>query len=170
MASDILVQIVDENDNPIGLSSVPDSRARGLITRISRVMVENSKGDKVLLQQRSHDNKLRPGCWDNSAAGHVDAGEDYLIAAKREMLEEIGINADGLEKIGKFYTSFKTDSFKLNQFNTVYKYKYDQTPKKLQKSEVSEVKWFSINDLKNLVSKTPELCTIGLIEVVRRYY
>ncbi|MFM2381971.1 MAG: hypothetical protein RLZZ76_738 [Candidatus Parcubacteria bacterium] len=32
-----------------------------------------------------------PGRWDNSAAGHVDAGEDYSRAVLREAEEEIGV-------------------------------------------------------------------------------
>ena len=32
-----------------------------------------------------------PGVWDSSAAGHVDAGEDYDEAALRELEEELGV-------------------------------------------------------------------------------
>ena len=31
-----------------------------------------------------------PGCWDSSCSGHVDAGEDYVAAARRELGEELG--------------------------------------------------------------------------------
>ena len=37
---------------------------------------------------------LNKGLWDTSAAGHVDAGEDYTPAAIRETQEELGINIE----------------------------------------------------------------------------
>jgi len=38
---------------------------------------------------------MNPNCWDSSAAGHVDAGEDYLACAIRELEEELGIVVPG---------------------------------------------------------------------------
>ena len=32
-----------------------------------------------------------PGVWDSSVSGHLDSGEGYLSAARREMVEEMGI-------------------------------------------------------------------------------
>jgi isopentenyldiphosphate isomerase len=133
-------------------------------------MVEDESGNNVLLQKRSLNNQLYPGRWDNSAAGHVDDGEDYLTAAKRELFEEIGIKTDDLVEVGKYYNSTKAGDFTLNQFNKVYKFVTKDTPCKLQKKEVSEVKWFSIIELKKLVKESPELCTNGVIEVVERFY
>jgi 16S rRNA (adenine1518-N6/adenine1519-N6)-dimethyltransferase len=48
------------------------------------------------LQKRSIWKDRNPGIWDSSAAGHVDSGEDYLTAARRELREELGIEAPEL--------------------------------------------------------------------------
>jgi 8-oxo-dGTP pyrophosphatase MutT (NUDIX family) len=44
---------------------------------------------------------MNPGVWDSSVSGHLDACEDYLQAAVRELGEEIGIaaKAEDLERI-----------------------------------------------------------------------
>src|SRR5579884_2172339 len=118
--SKALIQIVDENDNPVGVASLEESQSKGLIQQISRVMVEDEKGN-ILLQKRAAHKKLFPGRWDNSAAGHVDEGEDYVKAAFREMAEEIGLRNVQLKEAAYFYTSFTFKDMKLNQFQRVYK-------------------------------------------------
>jgi 16S rRNA (adenine1518-N6/adenine1519-N6)-dimethyltransferase len=54
--------------------------------------VFNKHGD-LWLQRRSHLKDVHPLTWDSSAAGHLDAGEDYATCAARELQEEIGISA-----------------------------------------------------------------------------
>lgn len=168
MSSADFITIVDEHDNVVGSATISEARAEGKIHRISRVMVENSKGD-ILLQKRDSSRPTWPNCWDNSAAGHVDVGEDYLEAAKRELFEEIGIKADELEEVGTYYNDHQFKHHHMRRFNRVYKYKTDETPTNLQAEEVSEVKWFSLVEVKKLVEK-PDQVTDGLVDVIKRYY
>lgn len=81
MAKD-LIQIVDENDNVIGTADRLEAHRSGKIHRISRVTLENDRG-QVLVQLRSNNVDDFPGYLDHAAGGHVDVGEDYLTAAKR---------------------------------------------------------------------------------------
>ena len=57
---------------------------------------------KILLQKRALTKKVFPGIWDISVAGHIGAGEAILEGAKREVLEEIGLDLTDTElvKIG----------------------------------------------------------------------
>ena len=57
---------------------------------------------KILLQKRALTKKVFPGIWDISVAGHIGAGEEILEGAKREILEEIGLELQekDLIKIG----------------------------------------------------------------------
>lgn len=163
-----LIQIVDTEDQPIGTASIGKAQKDGLIHRIVRIMVENSKG-KILLQKRA--NKVTwPNCWDNSAAGHVDAGEDYLEAAKRELFEEIGLDGQDLTEIGKYYTDAVYQGRMLKRFNMVYKLVTEETPSQLNPIEVTEVAWFTIEDTKKLIKTSPERVTDGLRDVINRYY
>lgn len=163
------IQIVDENDNPVGQSDMFEAHEKGLIHRVVRIMVENEKGE-VLLQKRSPKMKRWPNCWDNSAAGHVDVGEDYLTAAKRELSEELGISNVTLEEVDTYFTDIKLGDATLKRFNRLYKVKIDYTPHKLQASEVTEVKWLSLDEVKKLIEQEPELVTDGLHDVIKNYY
>jgi isopentenyldiphosphate isomerase len=168
--SEPLIQIVDEHDRPIGVASIEEAQNEGLIQQISRVMVEDENGN-ILLQKRAGHKRLFPNRWDNSVAGHVDEGEDYLKAAFREMEEEIGLNGVELQEIGYFYTSFMFNHMKLNQFQRIYKTVISQdTGFKLDPDEVSEVKWFTKAELRDLLATQSDSLTVGLAETLKRFY
>lgn len=163
-----LIQIVDAEDKPIGVASMSEAQEKGLIHRIVRIMVENSDG-KILLQKRA--NKMTwPNCWDNSAAGHVDEGEDYLGAARRELFEEIGLDGQDLTEVGKYYSDAVYQGRILKRFNMVYKLVAEETPSQLNPIEVTEVAWFTVENAKKLIKTSPELVTDGLHDVINRYY
>jgi isopentenyl-diphosphate delta-isomerase type 1 len=168
MALTDLILVVDEQDNPIGNETMEKVREQGLIHRIARIMVEDPSG-RLLLQKRTA-KLLWPNCWDNSAAGHVDANEDYLTAAKRELFEEIGIKASELEELGIYFTDTTQGTNTLKRFNAVYRLVTDSAPTDVQNDEVAEVKWFTRNEIRDLIQKHPDQVTDGLIDVMQRYY
>lgn len=85
-----LFDIVDEHDQVIGQAERGIVHAAGLRHRAAHVLVFNSAGE-LLVQRRALGKDSAPGCWDTSAAGHLDAGEDYAAAALRELSEELGV-------------------------------------------------------------------------------
>jgi isopentenyldiphosphate isomerase len=90
--NDELFDIVDDRDRVIG--QAPRSACHGnpaLVHRVAHVLVVNGRGE-LLLQKRSANKDIQPGKWDTSVGGHLDPGEDYLTAARREMAEEIGVS------------------------------------------------------------------------------
>lgn len=83
--------IVDSNDQVVGqaLRSECHGNPR-LVHRVAHVLVFDGR-QRLLLQKRSGNKDIQPGKWDTSVGGHLDPGEDYLAAARREMAEELGI-------------------------------------------------------------------------------
>ncbi|MDG7011154.1 MAG: NUDIX domain-containing protein [Nitrososphaerota archaeon] len=92
MAREEKVDLVDESDRVIGVTTVGECLSGGLLHRAVAVVVSRPDG-KVLLQLRSKKDLWHPGRWTLSCTGHVRKGESYEEAASRELEEEIGIRA-----------------------------------------------------------------------------
>jgi len=86
---DELFDVVDLDDRVIGHAPRSEVHARKLLHRAIHVLVHNPDGH-LFLHRRSPAKDTFPGCWDSSCSGHVDAGEDYPAAARRELVEELG--------------------------------------------------------------------------------
>jgi 8-oxo-dGTP pyrophosphatase MutT (NUDIX family) len=87
-----MVDVVDRDDRVIDVVTRAEMRKRRLRHRAVFVLVRNSAGE-VLIHKRSESKDLWPGWWDVAIGGVVGAGESYDAAAKRELLEEAGIDA-----------------------------------------------------------------------------
>ena len=164
------ILIVDEHDSPIGEASMDEAHAKGLFHRIARVIVEDEAGN-LLLQKRAQGMSLYPGAWAQSAAGHVDAGESTDDAAGRELSEEVGLIAE-LEYLGNYVTQTTYEDRTINRFNHVYRAMVDsrQTSFNLQPEEVTEVRWFTVDQVKELIKDHPGQVTDGIIDMVNRFY
>ena len=64
------IVFVDKNDNVIGSGTREEALQKGIIRRIVRIFLFNSKGE-LLIQKRSSNVRL-PGKWVQSVGGHVD--------------------------------------------------------------------------------------------------
>src|SRR5512142_3513849 len=60
---------------------------------IPRTAIFLRSGDSYLLLKGSQAKKIWPGRY-NGIGGHIDRGEDVIASAKRELLEETGLEAD----------------------------------------------------------------------------
>jgi len=98
--------VVDGQDKLKGAAPRSQVHANNLLHRAVHILVFNRLGE-VFLQMRSHSKDRHPLAWDLSAAGHVNAGEEYDQTAERELCEELGIKIP-LEKVEKLTASEKT--------------------------------------------------------------
>ncbi|MCD7909782.1 MAG: NUDIX domain-containing protein [Clostridium sp.] len=117
------------------------------------VVRKNSSGGwDVLLQKRSQSKDSNPGCYDISSAGHIQAGDDFLPAALRELKEELSIQArpEQLEFIGyhRGYREavFNGNMFKDNEISAIYIYREPIDIRKLdlQEEELESVMWMDL--------------------------
>lgn len=101
--------VVDEQDRVIGRESRGVVHATGLRHRAVHIFVFNGRGE-LFLQKRSMWKDKHPRKWDSSAAGHLDSGEEYMAAARRELREELGVDPDraSLREIGALSPSEMT--------------------------------------------------------------
>ena len=89
-----------------------------------------------------------PSLWDAPSAGHVSAGEELKSACVRETKEELGL----ITKPEDFIFLKEVLSQKVWELGQVYLLKIKYTNNfVLQQEEVEEVKWFGLEDFKDLL-------------------
>ena len=134
--------VVDEDDNVIGKASREECHASNrLIHRSVYIFILNSKNE-LFIQRRSLNKDLYPGYYTGSATGHVDFGEDYDEAARRELKEELGIDAP-LERLCKF----KSFSDIEREISALYLCRYDG-PINFDREEISEGVFLTVEEIK----------------------
>ena len=124
---------------------------------------ENQNCDfEVLLQKRSEDKDSFPGCYDISAAGHIDAGENVDIAAVRELYEELGIKAEVsdlryfMTHLGLEDTQYYGKRFFNREFAKVYYFDGKDIADgdiKIQESEVDSVMWVDYDECTRMIEE-----------------
>ena len=140
--------IVDENDNVIGKASRNECHKKGLLHRASHILILNSE-EKILFQKRSMEKDLYPGWWIDSAAGHLDSGEDYESAVHRELKEELGIDTNLVYLFSK-RKRWEGDGKIDNEVIKVFGGKHNG-PFNIEKSEVDFVKFLSLQEAIHLM-------------------
>ena len=176
------LDVVDENGIPTG-ETVERSiaHAKGIRHRTSHVWLlrRRSEGVEVLLQKRSDNKDSFPGKFDTSSAGHIQAGDEPLESALRELKEELGISAtpEQLHFAGTFPISFAKEfhgkMFRDEEIAFVYIYREPVNIAELvlQTEEVEEVQWFDLEEVYEQCGKRREIFCVpeGGLGVVRRY-
>ena len=150
MVKEELFDVVDSEDRVIRSETRANVHSNGLFHRAVHIFVFNAAGE-LFLQKRSMSKDSAPGKWVSSCSGHVDSGEDYGCAARRELGEEIGLyDPEQLEPV------FKESACKAtgNEFVLVYRC-LSEGPFGLDPEEVSGGKWISLDDLNRWVDDRP---------------
>lgn len=142
------MELVDKFDNkrqPLNKTAERHENVDGEYRQSVHTWIQNSKGE-FLIQKRSPNKKAFQNMW-SQTGGAVDSGENTLHAALRECKEELGIdiNSDKMELILSFKRS--------HDFVDVWLAKQDIDISKLvlQEDEVSEAKWATVDDIRDLM-------------------
>ncbi|WP_245987421.1 NUDIX hydrolase [Cohnella lupini] len=104
-----MFDVYDERGNWTGTAERGEVHAKGLwhhtvhcwLVRFDENAVGgNGRRARILIQQRSDNKDTNPGCFDITAAGHLEAGETPE-AVVRELEEELGVRV-GFEELADF--------------------------------------------------------------------
>ena len=153
-----IFDICDENGNPTGKTvERTEAHRLGICHRTAHTWIVRIVDGRyqVLLQKRSADKDSFPGRFDTSSAGHVQAGDEPLSSALRELSEELGISASSsdLGFAGTFRIHYEKEfhgkMFKDNEIAFVYVYEkpVDEKALLLQKEEVECVEWLDMEEV-----------------------
>jgi len=155
--------VVDKNDNVIGRASRSECHRRGLIHRSVYIIVLNDRGE-IFLQKRSMNKDLYPGYYACSATGHVEYGESYEEAAKRELKEELGIETP-LKEICKFKCFSETE----REISALY-ICHHNGPFKLNSEEISDGEFLKIDQIKRALESGEKKFAYGSILALKEFF
>jgi 16S rRNA (adenine1518-N6/adenine1519-N6)-dimethyltransferase len=154
--------VVDERDQVIGDSPRATVHANNLLHRAVHILLFNGAGE-LFLQKRSRLKDRHPNVWDSSAAGHVDAGEEYDEAARRELDEELGVSAE-LERIVKLPASDNTGQ----EFIWLYRGRHEG-PFRLARREIDHGQFFPPDVVTAWLKARPGDFAPGFVECWNAY-
>lgn len=141
------VILVDELDNAIGTMEKMEAHEKGLLHRAFSVFIFNSKG-QLLLQQRALSKYHSAGLWTNTCCSHPRPNENTLDAAKRRLIEEMGLACEVEHKTSFIYKTNFDNGLIEHEFDHVFFGACDTNPV-INKEEVESFIWV---DVKNLIS------------------
>lgn len=161
-----LVDIVDDDNNIVATVTRGKMRQEHLPHRASYIAVCNYAG-RFLVEVRTLAKDYAPGLFDAVVGGVMQHGEDEVLSAKRELFEEVGIDADKVS----FYDLLPYKIIGKSGRRFFYGYLYlvmcDVITKR-QMSEVSGIMWLTYEELLKLEDSCTYDSVVAIKEIVKR--
>jgi len=146
-----LIPVVNESDEIIGYKNRDEIQSND-IYRVSALWITNSQNE-ILLAKRHHTKKNNPNKWGPAVSGTVEKNETYKVNIIKEANEELGLV--------KIKPKIGPKTFNGNQhlhFTQWYSLKINKKISEftIQENEVEEIKWFTLEVLKQNLKTNPE--------------
>ncbi|RQO34476.1 isopentenyl-diphosphate delta-isomerase [Chryseobacterium sp. KBW03] len=161
------VVLVNPEDEVMGLMEKQQAHINGLLHRAFSVFLFNNKGE-MLLQKRASGKYHSPNQWTNAVCSHPRAGETYEEGAVRRLKEELGIEAELSEKFNFIYKADVGGGLWEHELDHVFVGNHE-ADFNLNKDEVEEVRFISIEDLDKEISEHPENFTEWFKIILEEY-
>jgi len=151
------ILLVDEDNNPIGTGEKMDVHRRGVLHRCFSILAYNSNRE-LLLQKRAATKYHCPGLWSNACCSHPRPGEHLILAARRRLKEEMGIDAAVREMGVEFIYKVKLGDLYEHKYDHVLFCNFDGDPRP-DPQEADDWKWMAFADLRQDMKSNPEIYT-----------
>lgn len=163
---DELMDVVDRNDRVVGQQNrsrfYEDKSSNG---RVINAFIVNKQG-QLWIPRRSAHKRLFPLHLDVSCGGHVQSGECYETAFRREVAEELNLEVEHVD--WHLIGHLSPYDFSVSMFMNVYEIRSDETPK-WNPNDFIESFWLRPLDVLERIQKGD--CAKGdLSFLVRRFY
>ncbi|CAD7796470.1 Isopentenyl-diphosphate Delta-isomerase [Chryseobacterium aquaeductus] len=161
------VVLVNSKDDVLGLMEKQQAHINGLLHRAFSVFLFNDKGE-MLLQKRASAKYHSPNQWTNAVCSHPRNGETYIDGAKRRLKEELGIETALSEKFNFIYKADVGCGLWEHELDYVFTGKYNEDFH-LNKNEVEEVRYISMQNLDQEIAQHPEQFTEWFKIILEEY-
>ena len=163
---DEYLDVVNEKDEVVGreLRSVIYAAKRSDF-RVVNVFLKNFEG-RLWIPRRTATKKIFPLALDISAAGHVESGETYEEAMKREVMEELSIDTDTVHVKTLGIATPQADG--TSAFQKVYEIESDEVPK-FNTDDFVEYYWLTPREVVDRVAGG-DTSKDDLPKLVRKFY
>jgi isopentenyldiphosphate isomerase len=162
---DELLDIVNDEDVVIGQKMRSTVHQLGLQHRGVHVFVFTVDG-KLLIQKRSADRTSAPSLLDCSVSEHVKAGESYLEAAIRGMLEEMGVDGIELKPLFKLRMKYGIND---NEISLLYEGIVDPARVKFDPVEIESIQYLDLDELRGMIKANPAQFCGWFVEILHAY-
>jgi isopentenyldiphosphate isomerase len=149
-----LVDVVDDAGRTVATVTRREMRARRLPHRCTYLLVFNRRGD-LFVHLRTAGKDVYPSHWDVTIGGVVAAGEAFDDGARRETLEELGIDVEPEPLFPFRYADAATVVQAM-----VYRLLHDG-PFRLQPEEILRGEFVPLSEVKRRLARDP-FCPDGL--------
>ena len=162
------VILVNEQDQEIGLMSKMEAHEKAVLHRAFSVFIFNSKNE-LMLQQRASHKYHSPNLWTNTCCSHQRHGESNIEAGKRRLFEEMGFVTELEEKTSFIYKAPFDNGLTEHELDHIMVGYFDDSPN-LNKDEVKDWKWMSLEAIKNDIIYNPSSYTAWFKIIFDKFY
>ena len=162
------VILVNEKDEQIGLMPKLEAHEKAILHRAFSVFILNDKNE-IMLQQRACQKYHSPLLWTNTCCSHQREGETNIGAGTRRLFEEMGFETPLKELFHFIYKAPFENGLTEHELDHVMIGYYDAPPK-INRDEVENWKWMSIEAVKDDMQQHPEIYTVWFKIIFDEFY
>lgn len=151
------VILVDKNDNEVGTMEKQEAHVKGLLHRAFSVFIFNDKNE-LLLQRRAVNKYHSGGLWTNTCCSHPRQNEKTKDAAKRRLLEEMGMRSTLKKQFDFIYKAKLDNNLYEHEFDHVF-FGFTNDLPIINPVEVEGYKYKTLEDIGNEMKTIPEKYT-----------
>ena len=151
------VILVDKNDNELGIMEKQEAHVKGLLHRAFSVFIFNDKNE-LLLQRRAVNKYHSGGLWTNTCCSHQRQNEKTEDAAKRRLLEEMGMRSTLKKQFDFVYKAKLDNNLYEHEFDHVF-FGFTNDLPIINPEEVEEYTYKTLEDIGNEMKTIPDKYT-----------
>lgn len=148
------VVIVDKKGNGVGEAGKLHVHREGILHRAFSVFIFDGDG-RFLLQQRAVEKYHSGGLWSNTCCSHPRPGEGVHDAARRRLVEEMGMRCDFFPLFETSYLARFSNGLIENEYVHVFAGTCDMEPSP-NPAEVMDYKWMDASALRSSLRQRPD--------------